>query len=525
MFKGIELTGFSISPSVQKMILLEFVLYSLLIIGFGAYLKAVQKSEKTSKFADFLTGGGGLNAVEVALLTAMTLMGGGTMVSAPGLAYRDGFIYTLVNFAYFISNWVGFTVYGKRMAILGRRIHAQTCVQMIHFRFQSRIVAIVISVGFALSFTINCGGQLLNAAKLFSTILGADLFHVGLVLTGVVIFLYTISGGIRSLAKICVLQGFLMIVAVLSLAFVEYRGIADAYGSTQAAMEFITRSNAALVNARNYTPLYFVGMVLVSSWGNANSLAVLQSALTFDKTKTLRRSLMMSCGIIMLIQLIMASSGPLVYALNQNITNADYSTMYLVTNRLPSWMAGIAIAAIFAAIQSSIASFLLAIAGTIVRDMYKDCINEKAGDQQMNRLNYIVLAAVVVVSLIIAMNQESLGQEILILAGGIAVSMQTVPLLIGTFWKRATAGGALCSGILGIMTYGVASFSGSSAWYQRIFFGAHAIIPTILVAVIAMIVGSLLTPQLKVPLGVYKVWFCKDYDEKYTTVYNSLGKK
>lgn len=520
MFKGVKLTGFSISPNVQKIILIEFIIYSIIIVGLGAYLKIIQKKNKESKFADFLTGSGGLNSVEVALLTAMTLMGGGTMISGPGLSYRDGFIFVLTNFAYFISNWVGLTVYGKRLAILGKRINAQTCVQLIHYRFQSRTVAIIFSLGVAIAFTINCGGQLLNAAKLFSTILGADLFHVGLVLTGIVILIYTMSGGIKSLAKISVLQGVIMIVAVIAFVIAEYRGIASEYGSMQAGMEFIARSNEALLNARNYSPLYFIGMVLVSSWSNTNSLVVLQSSFTFDSTKTLRKSLMMSCAVIMLVQLIMETSGPLVYMLNQNITNVDYSTIYLTTNCLPSWLAGIVVAAIFAAIQSSIAAFLLTIAGTLVRDMYKDCINKEATDKQMNRLNYIFLTIIVLASFLIAMNQDALGQEILLLANGVIIAAQAIPFLFGVFWKRATAGGAICSSILGIITYGVTTAYADDIWYQQLFRGAHPVIPTLIVAILAMILGSLVTSKWKVPLGVYKVWFCREYDERYTKIYN-----
>ena len=525
MFKGVELTGFSISAAAQKTIFIEFLLYSVIIVGLGLYLKIVRNAKKGSKFADFLTGSGGLNSVEVALLTAMTLMGGGTMISAPGLTYRDGFIFTLVNFSYFISNWVGFTVYGKRMAIMGRRIHAQTCVQLVHYRYQSKVVAVIFAGGLAVAYTINCGGQLLNAAKLFSTILGADMFLVGLVMTGIVIFIYTISGGIKSLAKISVLQGLIMVIAVVSLVIAEYRGIVAEHGSIQASMEFIARSNEALLNARNYTPLYFLGMVLVSSWCNANSLAVLQSSFTFENTKTLRKSLMMSCGILMLVQLIMASSGPFVYTLNQNITNADYSTIYLTTHLLPPWLGGIVVAAVFAAIQSSIAAFLLTIAGTLVRDLYKDCINQKATDAQMSKLNYAFLTVAVVLAFLIATNQEALGQEILILANGIAVATQVIPLLLGTFWKKATAGGVVLASIAGLITYGLASFCGGSAWYQQYLFGAHPVIPTLIMTLIMTILGSLLTPGLRVPLGVYKVWFCKEYPEEYTTVYDSLSWK
>ena len=143
----------------------------------------------------------------------------------------------------------------------------------------------------------------------------------------------------------------------------------------------------------------------------------------------------------------------------------------------------------------------------------------------MSKLNYIFLAVVVVLAFLIATNQEALGQEILILANGIAVATQVIPLLLGTFWKKATAGGVVLASVTGLVTYGIASFCGSSAWYQIYLFGAHPVIPTLVVTLIMTIAGSLLTPGLRVPLGVYKVWFCKDYPEEYTTVYDSLSRK
>lgn len=49
--------------------------------------------------------------------------------------------------------------------------------------------------------------------------------------------------------------------------------------------------------------------------------------------------------------------------------------------------------------------------------------------------------------------------------------------------------------------------------------------PALIVSFALMIVVSLATQSKKVPLGVYRIWFCKDYDDKYTQVYDSCSKQ
>lgn len=518
---GLDMGGFTISASTQKAILIVFIVYTAMIVGFGAYIKIKSRVGKTDKFASFLTGGGGMTAVEVALMAAMTAMGGGTMISGPGLTYRDGFIYAVVNIANFMVTFGALTIFGKRYAILGHRIHAQTSVQMLHYRYQSKAAAVIFSVGIAISLTISAGGQMLSAAKLFTTITGADSYIIGLVLTVVVIVLYTMSGGVKSLAKISVMQGAFMLVAVIGLGIAEFRQVIADYGSVQASMEFVTRTKDVLVNSRTYTPVYLIGMFVTSSFANISSPAIIQSSMMYDDVKVLKRAIPISCGMMLLVQLIMGTSGPFSFAINQGLENADYSTMFLTTHLLPGVMSGVVISAVFAAIQSSVAAFLLVIAGTITRDLYKDCINKNASDETLGNVNNIVFVVISVASFVIAMNQGSLGQEILILSTGFSISMVCIPILVGTFWKKATAPGTIAAGIVGLTTFLFCSMNGGTEWYKQLFLGAHASVPALILELTVFIVVSLATQDKKVPLGVYRVLFCKDYDEKYTTVYDA----
>ena len=80
-----------------------FTIYSVVIIGFGVYVKIQSKRNTNDSLASFLTGGGGLGAFSIAMITATNSMAGGTMVTAPGLTYAIGFSGALIYYAGFLT--------------------------------------------------------------------------------------------------------------------------------------------------------------------------------------------------------------------------------------------------------------------------------------------------------------------------------------------------------------------------------------------------------------------------------------
>ena len=525
----INLGSFQIPAATQRAIFVVFVIYSILVVGLGLFVQYQNRKRTRNRFAEFLTGGGGLNSLEVAMIAATAAMAGGVMISGPGLTYRDGFIYTLVCFTLFIMNFLTLGTYGKKYAIVRHRINAQTAIQMVHHRYQSRTVAIILALFSAVFLTINSGGQFLSAAKVFSTVLGTDAYTLGLAAAAITIVIYSLAGGVKSLAKVCVLQGMIMIAAVVLLAWGEYQALTGEYGSVQAAMEFVTRANSALVDARTYTPLQAIGLAFTTGWANSCSPSNVQVSMVYNKVKVQKRSIIMGCTMLMLINLVMATSGPIAFALNQNISNVDYSTIYLTTNLLPGWMAGIVTAAVFAAIQSSVASFMILIAGSLARDVYKDCINPKASDKTLSRLNIVLFVIAGAVAALIALKPSQLAQLVLILAsGGIAVSYG-IPNLFGAFWRKATAPGALAASLGGVISYIGLYFLSSSQWtaewYAVTFQQMHPLILAVMISTVLMIAVSLLTPNHRVPLGVYKVWFCREYSDRYAQMYDACDRR
>lgn len=520
---GVSLDGFTITSSTQSTILIIFLIYSIVIIGLGLYVKYSSKKSDESKLANFITGGGDLNAYEVAMIATTTAMAGGTMVGGPGLTYRIGLIYTLAIYTAFISTFVTLGTFGKKFAIVRQRTKAQTISQLIYHRFQSTSLVVVL-VGCGGLFSIVSGaGQLVSAAKLFAAIMGGR-YMLGLFISIIAVAIYSISGGVKSLAKVAVLQGALMLAAVLFIGFAQYNDIFKEYGSIQAGMEMLQRANGALLQATSWKPLFAIGIAVVTGWGATGIPAAMQSTMFYKSPKVLTKATILGCGVFLIIRSVMGLSGVLTAIINPNLQSADWSTIYIASNFLPPWMAGVVVAGIFAAIQSSIAGFLIMTGGSIAIDIYKTCINKEAGEDKVQQVNLGILLVGIAIMIIIALRPGELVEILILFASGCMAASYMIPFMLGAYWRKATAAGTLCAAVSGPVIYIAVHLLSSTKWYSHTLGNMHPILPAIILPLFLGVVVSLCTQDKKVPLGIYKVWFCKDYDEEFALMYDANAK-
>jgi len=80
-----DLGGFAIARSTSVTMLLIFSVYSIIIVGFGFYVKAQARKGGSDNLASFLTGGGNIGAFSIAMIAATNAMSGGSMGGAARL--------------------------------------------------------------------------------------------------------------------------------------------------------------------------------------------------------------------------------------------------------------------------------------------------------------------------------------------------------------------------------------------------------------------------------------------------------
>lgn len=107
------------------------------------------------------------------------------------------------------------------------------------------------------------------------------------------------------------------------------------------------------------------------------------------------------------------------------------------------WMAGLLLAAPFAAVMSSVDSFLLLVASSLVRDIYQRMIHPEASEQRLKTVTYGGTIAVGVAATLGAIFPPPYLQELIIAASAGLSSTFLVPIVVSLYWRRMNGIGAM----------------------------------------------------------------------------------
>jgi sodium/proline symporter len=170
---------------------------------------------------------------------------------------------------------------------------------------------------------------------------------------------------------------------------------------------------------------------------------------------------------------------------------ADSETVFitLVQALFHPLVAGFLLAAILAAIMSTADSQLLVSSAAFTEDFYKSILNKEAKPESLVKIGRIAVVGTATVAWILALNPEStvLGLVSYAWAGFGAAFGPAV--ILSLFWVRMNRQGCLAGILVGGITVVV--------WKQLSggLFDLYEIVPGFILAMIAIIVVSLLTPE------------------------------
>ncbi len=113
------------------------------------------------------------------------------------------------------------------------------------------------------------------------------------------------------------------------------------------------------------------------------------------------------------------------------------------------WLAGLLVAAPFAAIMSSVDSFILMLSSSLVRDVYQR-INPNASERKLKSLSYMITFIVGILAVFAMMNPPQYLQDLIIFASGGLAGCLLMPIALSLYWPRMTPRGAI-AGMLGAL--------------------------------------------------------------------------
>lgn len=157
----------------------------------------------------------------------------------------------------------------------------------------------------------------------------------------------------------------------------------------------------------------------------------------------------------------------------------------LTANAGVPWLAGLLVAAPFAAIMSSVDSFLLLVSSGVVRDIYQQNYSPNASDKILKRLSHLVTLALGVFSVIAVLNPPQFLQDLIVFASAGIGACFLMPMALALYWPRMTANGCIAGMLSGGLTilifYGIGTIvNGKFSEYNLLDF--HPFIWSIFVA-------------------------------------------
>jgi len=435
-----------ISVAVDTEAVIAFIAYLLLLIGIGIYSSRFS----SEGISEFFIGGRKMNRLVIALSAVVSGRSAWLLVGVTGIAYVRGASAVWAVAGYIIVELFLFLYYAPR---LRRFTEVYDCITVPDFfadRFNDkngslRITMVVIFLIFMVSYV---SAQFVAGGKAFASSFGIEP-TTGIILSAIIILLYTVLGGFLAVSLTDMLQAFLMIFALVGLPVVALTDGGAGYIVSEIS------NIEGFVDPLAITAGAFIGFIGIGL-GSPGNPHILSRYMGIDDAKQLRYAaivgtiwnVLMAAGAIF-IGLIGRFYFPEVDMLPASDTENLYPA--LAREHLHPVLFGVVVASIFAAIMSTADSQLLVAASSVVRDVYDKLIHkgEEISQKKLVLYSRLVVIVLVVAALLFGLLAEDIVFWLVLFAwAGLGAAIGPTSIL-ALFWKGTTKAGVIAGLLTG----------------------------------------------------------------------------
>lgn len=359
----------------------------------------------------------------------------------------------------------------------------------------NRTVEVLASLAILFSYLGWVSAQLVALGLVFKLVSGGAVsLQTGIMIGAAIVTLYTLYGGMFSVAWTDTFQMTIIIFGLLYIAW-QAAGLAGGVGSVV--------EHASQANKFEFWPplelkevLAFVGAGVTLMFGSIPQQDVFQRV-TAAKTERIAVWGTILGGsfyfLFAAVPIFLAYSAIIIdptvtQELLKNKDSAQQILPSLVMNHMPLMAQILFFGALLSAIMSTASGTLLAPSLTFTENILKPFLNPGMSDKALLRTMRIVVFCFGVAVTIFALNSKSSIYEMVGNAYKVTLVAAFIPLVMGLYWKRATTQGALFSITCGMTVWLLLeAFHADGLWPPQL--------AGLLASFLGMLIGSLL-PQV-----------------------------
>lgn len=472
---------------------ISLALYFIVMLGIGLY--AYRKS--TSDVDGYMLGGRSLSPSVTALSAGASDMSGWMLMGLPGAMFLTGLSSAWIAVGLVIGAYINYLVVAPRL-----RTYTEVAKNSItlpdyfenRFADQKHLLRIVSAIVIIIFFTLYTSSGIVAGGKLFETSFGLS-YEIGLYVTAGVVVTYTLFGGFLAVSLTDFVQGCIMFVALVLVPVVVVHDL----GGVTETVNTIEQVNADLL--KFFSGVSALGIISAMAWGlgyfGQPHIIVRFMAIRSKDDMPVARRIGMSWMIVSITGAMATGFAGVAYVAKHNVELADAETIFILLSQVlfHPLIAGFLLAAILAAIMSTISSQLLVTSSSLTGDFYRTFLNRTATQKQLVTVGRLSVLAVALVAIALAYDRNS---SILSLVSNAWAGFGAAfgPLVIlSLYWRRMNWQGALAGMVVGSVTVLFWIYAPIEIDGKGLSAFMYEIVPGAIAAAIAIVVVSKITAE------------------------------
>ena len=480
-------------------IFISLALYFIVVLGIGLY----SFKQSNTDVAGYMLGGRSLSPKVTALSAGASDMSGWMLMGLPGAIYISGMSSAWIAIGLTIGAFFNYVLVAPRLRVYTEYANnAITIPDYFENRFndKSHILRLLSSIVIIIFFALYTSSGVVAGGKLFESSFGLS-YELGLYITAGVVVAYTLFGGFLAVSITDFVQGCIMFVALILVPVVVLFELGGISAATAQFADMPFNYLDMFTDASNGSTLSAIAIISLLSWGlgyfgQPHIIVRFMAIRSVKDIKTARR-IGMSWMVVTIIGALGTGLLGFAYVKSQGADLQDPETIFIYLSNVlfHPLISGFLLAAILAAIMSTISSQLLVTSSSLTGDIYQLFVRRDASQKELVLVGRICVALVAIVAIMLAYNRDNSILSIVSNAwAGFGAAFGPV-VLISLFWSKMTRLSAITGMLTGTLTvlfwiYAPVTINGLSLsqWL-------YEIVPGFLVCSVTIVIVSLLTQQ------------------------------
>ncbi len=470
--------------SISLPTLITFIAYLVAMLAIGGFAYRL-----TNNLSDYILGGRKLGSAVTALSAGASDMSAWLLLGLPGAIYLGGLSEGWIALGLTVGAYLNWRINAPRLRLFTELSgDAITLPDYFENRFfdKSNALRLISALIILLFFAFYTSSGLVGGAKLFNSSFGME-YEYALWIGALVIVSYTFFGGFLAVCWTDFFQAILMMLAMVvapAVVLYELGGLAN-------TMQQIENVNPVLVSWSE--GLTLIGFISLQAWGlgyfgQPHVLVRFMAAESVAAIKPARR-IAMSWMVISLFGSLMTGFFGIAYFSGRPeaadlVGNSEAVFILLTQVIFNPWFAGFLLAAILAAIMSTIDSQLIICSSAITEDFYKRYFRPDATDKELVLVGRVSVVLIALMAIIIAQDPDSKVLSLVSYAwAGLGAAFGPV-VLFSVLWRQTSRNGALAGMLVGAITV-VVWKQLSGGWFD-----VYELLPGFILASLAIYIFS-----------------------------------